>query len=682
MNNDYHNSKKRQNPDGAGKNSRTEKSVTDGHKIDSEDTIEIASPGGALSASFVPEDIPSAKPPDPDSKSAHAQMKRPENQSTANPSSDSGVKRLSSQQVENIASRFSASHEVVSESDREQYLKSLGHDGKQSDTASAELPGADSNQAKSTKATGNVTPLPARPSVKTTPSAVKPSKSAPSPALSATTTSGVAAPQSKGPARGIAHFSGRTITLGAAERMTAGDEITVHGNRYQLKPGGANSHILGYAIAGALIVAAAFGGKYFLADGGTVGGSISGVALNQQHAPYQEGAVVRIPELGKSTVTNAEGLFQFSDIPNGTYKLEYNLAGSMGGSQTVSIADNSAVMVTLDGATKRLAQTVRQTRKQAPPPEPRTAKKATKRPASQRKASMSKGALAVTSDVSGAVVYIDNQKLGKVNHTFRRMNTGKRTLRIEKSGYETYEGSITIKPGKIAKANVTLVRLAVKQKPTAPVELSASDLFEQGRESFNSGEYQDAVTIFNESLKKNPGLADAYFFRAEALTKSGNSQDAYLDYIRAGEIWSRQKRTQDALSAFDNAIEVSNGAAVAYKVRGDFYLNSKNRSKGIEDYKKALKKDKKYYDAHLALGIAYFEVGSYRKADKQLRRAQDFNDHDATLYHYLMLNSLAKNDLGDVNSYYKQFKKKASPAELSRFNSDNKLAAVRRVVKD
>ncbi len=682
MNNDDNNSQKRHNPADADKGPRAEKNAAANNKIDPEDTIEIASPGGALSASFVPEDTPSAKLTGPDSKPAQAQKKQLGNQPTATPPSDSGVKRLSSQQVENIASRFSPSHEVVSESDREQYLKTLGHDDKQSKSASAKLPDADSIQAKSIKATGSVKPLPSRSSAKTTPSAVKPSKAAPSPAMSSAITSGVSAPQSKGPARGIAHFSGRTIELDTAERMSAGDEITVNGNRYQLKPGRTSSHVLGYVIAGTLIVAAAFGGKYFLADGATVGGSISGVALNQKNAPYQEGAVVRIPELGKSTVTNAEGLFQFSDIPNGTYKLEYNLAGSMGGAQVVSIADNNAVMVTLDGATKRLAQTVRQTHRQATAPEPRTAKKASKHPASQRKATTAKGALAVTSDVSGAVVYIDNQKLGKVNHTFRRMNTGKRTLRIEKSGYETYVGDITIKPGKIAKADVTLVRLAVKQKPATPAELSASDLFEQGRESFNAGEFQDAVTILNEALKKDPGLADAYFFRAEALTKSGASQDAYLDYIRAGEIWSRQKRTQDALSAFDNAIEVSNGAAVAYKVRGDFYLNTKNRSKGIEDYKKALKKDKKYYDAHLALGIAYFEIGSYRKADKQLRRARDFNDHDATLYHYLMLNSLAKNDLGDVNSYYKQFKKKASPAELSRFNSDNKLAAVRRVVKD
>ncbi len=633
----------------------------------SEETIEIASPGESLRPQHIEEPpLQQQSPLGSASEPADTQapdMKEPVSNAPTSKSKGSEsadpVKRLSSEQVQNINSRFSSDHEVASENEREQLLKSLSSESDKRKNTS-EQPDPIIAESKSTVGA----PPPQKP--------VAVQKAPPK----------KAAEQINVPVRGIAHFSGRIITLGATEKMTTESELTVNGNRYQLKPGKASSNVLGYVVSAVLIIASAFVGKFYLAEGQVSGGEILGVALSQNGAPYQSGAVVRLPELGISTVTNAEGLFHFTNVPNGTYKLEYNLAGSLGGSQTVSVHDNGSSMITLDGATKRLAQTIVHSPER--PSSPRSATKSqskTTAKATSRKAN-GRGALAVTSDVSGAIVFIDNQKLGKINNTFRRMNTGSRTIRIEKAGYETYVGSVNIKSGKIAKVNVTLEPLASQTEPAVAPMLSANDLFQTGREAFRNDENEVALEFLNKALDKDPSLADAYYFRAEALAKSGDSHNAELDYIRAGETWSRQKRTQDARSAFDNAIAISNGSALSYKVRGDFFVGRKNREKGINDYNNALKADKNYYDAHLALGIANFESGSYRHADKALRRAKDFNDKDPVLYHYLMLNSLAKNNLSDVNRYYKQFKKKASSAEMARFKSDNRLVAIRRIVKD
>ncbi len=639
-----------------------------------EDTIEIASPGEALTGQFA-QDISSTRDlehnPQLPGKAAVPQEKAPSvgqetSQSVAGspaPKLETPVKRLSSEQVQNIASRFNPESEVASEIEREQLLKSLGGDGKDSKKKST----ADTSRPANAKTSSSST-SPTLATPKQTVSCVSQVKRPSAPV--------------SGPARGVAHFSGRVITLGASEKMHSGDDLVVSGNHYQLKPGKAKSNILGLVASFVLIVASAFGGKYFLAGDHKAGGEIIGVAIGQNGVPYAEGAIVRLPELGISTVTNTQGLFHFSELPDGKHKLEYNLAGSLGGSQLITILEGEAVMVSLDGATKRLAQATPRITQRATTSQPSAKQKPSSKRKSSQKNSGTKGSLAVTSDVAGAVVYIDNQKLGTVNRTFRRMRAGNRTIRIEKSGYEPYEAKVTIKANKIAKVNVAMVPVETQQEVETAPELSSSELYQNARQSFKQGNNEQTLSELNEALEKDPSFAEAYFLRGESHAKDGNAEEATLDYIRAGEIWSRQRRSQDALSAFDNAVEVSNGSALSFKVRGDFFVNSKQRARGIEDFKKAVHADKNYYDGHLALGVELFKSGSYRKADKELRRAKDFNDKDPVLYQYLMLNSLAKNNLSDVNSYFRQFKKKATPAEMARFRSDDNLVAIRRIVKD
>ncbi len=647
---------------------------------ESEDTIEIASPGEALTGQFAQdssitrnlEQNPQLAPP------ASSADKTPQAPSPldgqANPADSQGsklgtpVKRLSSEQVQSIASRFSADHEVASETEREQLLKSLGNDS-----------------SESSKKVVAHTPAP--PIAKA--SGILNASNSPSTQKAAPNIRAAKKPNSTltSPARGIALFSGRVITLSASEKMSAGDDLVVSGNHYQLKPGKSKFNLFSLAVSFVLIVASAFVGKYFLAGNSKSGGEIIGIAMGQNGQPYAEGAIIRLPELGISTVTNTEGLFRFSELPDGKHNLEYNLAGSLGGSQSVMISGGEAVMVSLDDATEKLAQATPLVSKRISSPrvssrDTKPSAKSAPRSKSAQTSSSVKGSLAVTSDIAGATVFIDDQKLGTVNRTFRRMNSGDRIIRIEKPGYEPYEANVTIQANKIAKVNVTLVPLQVQQKVVAAKELSSSELYQNARQSFKLGNYEETLRDLNEALEKDPSFAEAYFLRGESLAKNGDPKAATLDYIRAGEIWSRQRRSQDALSAFDNAVEVSNGSALAFKVRGDFFVNSKKRARGIEDYRQAVHVDKNYYDAHLALGVSLFESGSYRKADKELRRAKDFNDKDPVLYQYLMLNSLAKNDLSDVNNYFKQFKKKATPAEMARFRANDKLIAIRRIVKD
>lgn len=501
-------------------------------------------------------------------------------------------------------------------------------------------------------------------------------------------------PSDIGPVHGVALFNGPVITLTTPEPLTTGDEIIIRNHRYQLKAGKASSKGSTFILAAALTIAAFLAGQYFANDQARVGPSIVGIALDKKGFPANSGAVVRLPELGLTTYTDENGFFSFENVPSGTYKIEYTLSGSShGGQARVSVSEGTASLVTLAYEGKKVVSSRKKKSN-------RTASSATKNSRESKTSNTSRalsdgvGSLAVTSGTSGAKVYLDGKSLGAVNNTFRRIRAGKRTIRIEKSGYQSLTVLVNVNPGKIARLDIDLEPVRRKQKEVttqqtltsssaaANKSLSAGDLYQMGRDLFNAGDLKAADRRFDQALAKNPSMADAYFMKAEIASARGNEDRAFKHYLKAGEIWLAQRRHGDALAALDNAVEQNPDNPLGYKVRADIYHARGHSTIAVDDYEQALKIDNKYYGARLALGITLLEKGSSRRAKKELRRAKDVNNQDPVLYHYLMLASLARNDQNDVNNYFRQFKQIASEADMTRFYGDAKLAKVRQIIKD
>lgn len=474
------------------------------------------------------------------------------------------------------------------------------------------------------------------------------------------------------PVSGVARFNGNTVTFSDSIRLREDDSISLGQKQYQLKPAPPDRSLITNAFVGAALLVAGYFAHGLL--GGVSGGSLAGVALSSSGAPYGSGAVVRIPELGVSAITNEQGLFYFEDLPEGQHTVEFNLAGNLGGEAQALIREGSVTVLTLENATDltRSTPAARSPKKLAT-----TRKQPTKKqPVKSTVSSSSGGALAVTANASGGVVYIDGQELGPVNSTFRKMQSGSRSLRIEVPGYQPYETTVNITNGKLAKAHAELVK--IQRESAQPAQLQASDYYDIAYRAVESGEYTEAASALDEALRLDPSMADAYFLRAEI---KGSGQTALLDYLRAGEIYSSQRRDGDFRLALEKSIAADTDNKVAYKVRGDFNAQRGDVDQAINDYEYALEMDERYFDAHRALGVTLYKSGAHRNAQKHLLLARDLDQSDATLYHYLMLNSLAKNDLGGVKRYYVEFSDVASAPERKRFDSAPELDAVRRIVK-
>lgn len=580
---------------------------------------------------------------------------------------------LTSKQVSDITERMSASNSTLSARDKKLLLSNL----EQNDTSSQKIIEAKKSTPAIAANKGAATPA-----TPATPTRAKSEKNSNSPnsARPLKREGQLAGP---GPVRGVALFDGSMIKLTAPAAMKNGERLTIGEHQYELRKSSSKigrsflTHGLIVAGVGALALSVAS-----ILSAPSEEGSIAGIALDEAGIPYHTGAIVKIPELDKAVETDMHGLFRFDDIAPGSYAIEYSLSGNRSGKTSIRVLKNQTALITLSGATvlPTPQSTTRAARSNSGRPggDTQNSSQPTKTTSLTKSATKSRGSLAVTSDITGAVVYVGKQKLGEVNRTFRRMITGVRNIRIVKPGYVTYSGKIEIKKGKIARVNVTLAPDGAQ----APQEriLSPSERFETARELVRNGQNDQALENLNLVLSEDPSMADAYYLRGEILSENLNTPEASRDYLKAAEIWAMQRRDRDALSSFDLATKAN--TSLAFKSRGDFYRHREMFKEAISDYEAALELDGRYYPARLGLGITLFEDGSHRQAHKQLRRAMDDNPNDPLLYQYLMINALAKNDIGDVSRYFKQFRRFASDSEISRMKSDPKFAAVNRIVRD
>ena len=119
------------------------------------------------------------------------------------------------------------------------------------------------------------------------------------------------------------------------------------------------------------------------------------------------------------------------------------------------------------------------------------------------------------------------------------------------------------------------------------------------------GQYDQAISHYNQALAINPGFAGAYNSRGVAYAQSGGQYD-------------------QAISDFSKAIEINPQFAKAYKDRGLAYYKKGQYDQAITDYGKALKINPRYADAYFNRAIAYYSKGEYEKAWGDVHKVQSF----------------------------------------------------------
>lgn len=113
--------------------------------------------------------------------------------------------------------------------------------------------------------------------------------------------------------------------------------------------------------------------------------------------------------------------------------------------------------------------------------------------------------------------------------TLRTIPPGSYTLVVEKEGYNPYQGDVTLQAG--AEMRGVTVTLAAPSP-----EEEAAELFQQGIDSFNAGDYEGAVDAFEQIVEMLPDSFEAHANLGQAYIGAGRVEDAVPVLERAVEL--------------------------------------------------------------------------------------------------------------------------------------------------
>ena len=129
------------------------------------------------------------------------------------------------------------------------------------------------------------------------------------------------------------------------------------------------------------------------------------------------------------------------------------------------------------------------------------------------------------------------------------------------------------------------------------------------------------------------------FLLAAILITTGCAHNKPIERFSAAN-WSeigRQaidaKHWNEALNAYNKAIELNPNDASAYNNRGLAYDNLDKNDLAIADYEKAIELNPKYGDAFNNIGNSYGRRGYYKQAILYYDRAIELNQKDADAYY-------------------------------------------------
>jgi tetratricopeptide (TPR) repeat protein len=133
-----------------------------------------------------------------------------------------------------------------------------------------------------------------------------------------------------------------------------------------------------------------------------------------------------------------------------------------------------------------------------------------------------------------------------------------------------------------------------KTNNAATAALEALDFFRQGVDKLNRGEDRTAIEYFNQALRLNPNLADAYSYRGTIRHDKGDYQGAIQDY--------------------NQVLRINPHNADMYSSRGMARATLGDRWGAIQDYNQALEIDANCAHAYLNRGHARLELEDFQGA--------------------------------------------------------------------
>jgi tetratricopeptide (TPR) repeat protein len=180
--------------------------------------------------------------------------------------------------------------------------------------------------------------------------------------------------------------------------------------------------------------------------------------------------------------------------------------------------------------------------------------------------------------------------------------------------------------------------------------------------------YRDPITLYEDTLEKNPRCSLALNTLGNALMQEGRFQEAIADFRRAirikpdyadvynnyGAALIRVGQQREAMAQYEQALKLKPDFPQALNNSGAALEQMGQPSEAIECYKKALRLKPDYAVAHFNLGNLYKAAGRYRQAVACFSQALLFKPDYAEAYNNLGIVFFETGRPQEAIGYYRQ----------------------------
>jgi len=157
------------------------------------------------------------------------------------------------------------------------------------------------------------------------------------------------------------------------------------------------------------------------------------------------------------------------------------------------------------------------------------------------------------------------------------------------------------------------------------MDIPEAKYFEQAVELSDAGEYEDALDAFNKAIEANPGHIEAFNRRGDVYVELGDYELALADYSQA--------------------IQLDPTYTLAYYNRGTLYLAHHEAEKALADYSQGIELDPKDADFYYNRALAYIELKRFDEAIADLNQSIELGQPDADMYFQHGIACFSKLDL-------------------------------------
>jgi len=159
--------------------------------------------------------------------------------------------------------------------------------------------------------------------------------------------------------------------------------------------------------------------------------------------------------------------------------------------------------------------------------------------------------------------------------------------------------------------------------------------FLRGKVLLERGKHAEAKTIFDTLLKAEPKRTELLYYRGVALLGLANPDQAWADFTRTTElepgyamglvgqaqVWVKRKQYDKAMNLLNDVLKSDGKLAAAYFQKGIVLGWQKKTADAIQAFQKCLEMEPTHAQAHYQIGLAY---NQQKRKDMSIRHLEKF----------------------------------------------------------